>query len=49
MGVSNELGHGRIDVTGSYYGTYGHALRVPPVTRITISFKPMSMGFSLPA
>ena len=29
--VSRELGHGRIDVTTAYYGSYGHALRVTPV------------------
>ena len=49
LGVSRELGHGRHDVVGSYCGSYGHALRVPPVTHMTISFKPMSMSFSLPA
>jgi integrase len=28
--VSRELGHGRVDVTTAYYGSYGHALRVTP-------------------
>jgi hypothetical protein len=28
--ISRALGHGRYQVTPSYYGTYGHALRVPP-------------------
>lgn len=28
--VSRRLGHGRIDVTASYYGSYGHALRASP-------------------
>ncbi len=28
--VSRRLGHGRIDVTTAYYGSYGHALRVAP-------------------
>ena len=28
MTVSRWVGHGRIDVTTSYYGSYGHALRV---------------------
>lgn len=33
MTVSRALGHGRIDVTTSYYGSYGHALRQqPPVS-----------------
>lgn len=27
--VSQQLGHGRVDVTGFYYGSYGHALRMP--------------------
>ena len=27
MEVSRALGHGRIDVTPAYYGTYGHSLR----------------------
>ena len=27
LSVSRALGHGRIDVTTSYYGTYGHSLR----------------------
>ena len=27
MAVSRWLGHGRVDVTASYYGTYGHAFR----------------------
>ena len=37
--VSRELGHGRIDVTPSYYGSYGHALRVPPVTSMAVTFR----------
>ena len=41
--VSRALGHGRIDVTPSYYGSYGHALRQTPVT---MTFK---MNFNLPA
>jgi integrase len=28
--VSHALGHGRVDVTSSYYGSYGHALRAAP-------------------
>lgn len=33
--VSNALGHGRVDVTTSYYGSYGHALReTRPVSMI---------------
>ena len=28
--IARALGHGRIDVAPSYYGSYGHALRVPP-------------------
>ena len=27
MAVSRWLGHGRVDVTAAYYGTYGHAFR----------------------
>ncbi|MCL4682805.1 MAG: integrase domain-containing protein [Rhodocyclaceae bacterium] len=30
MKVSALLGHGRVDVTGYYYGSYGHALRLSP-------------------
>ena len=41
--VSRALGHGRIDVTPSYYGSYGHALRQAPVT---MTYK---MNFNLPA
>lgn len=37
--TSRELGHGRIDVTPGYYGSYGHALRQAPVT-MTYSFNP---------
>ena len=37
--VSRSLGHGRIDVTPSYYGSYGHALRVPPVTSMAVTFR----------
>ncbi|WP_126448071.1 tyrosine-type recombinase/integrase [Sulfuricystis multivorans] len=40
--VSRALGHGRIDVTTSYYGSYGHALRQDPVS-MTYTFKPISM------
>ena len=36
--VSRALGHGRIDVTASYYGSYGHALRQQ---------SPVSMSFKL--
>lgn len=36
--VSNALGHGRVDVTSSYYGSYGHALR---------ETKPVSMTYKL--
>lgn len=32
LAVSRSLGHGRVDVTCSYYGTYGHALRGTPST-----------------
>lgn len=28
--VAHALGHGRVDVTASYYGSYGHALRASP-------------------
>lgn len=48
IGVSRELGHGRVDVTGSYYGSYGHALRVPPVMSMIVDIKPMTMKLSLP-
>ncbi len=37
MTVSRWLGHGRIDVTTSYYGSYGHALR--PTTPVTMTYK----------
>ena len=33
--VSNALGHGRVDVTTSYYGSYGHALRVTQPVSMT--------------
>ncbi len=36
--TSRALGHGRIDVTPTYYGSYGHALRTTPVS-MTYSFK----------
>jgi integrase len=32
MQVSKALGHGRVPIVGSYYGSYGHALRVNKVT-----------------
>ena len=35
--VSRALGHGRIDVTTSYYGSYGHALR--PQAPVSMSYK----------
>jgi len=44
--VSRALGHGRIDVTTSYYGSYGHQLRTQPVTNMTVTFVPAK--FSLP-
>ncbi len=34
--VSRALGHGRIDVTASYYGSYGHALR--PQAPVSMSY-----------
>ena len=36
--VTRELGHGRKDVVTSYYGSYGHQLRVPPITKMTVNF-----------
>ena len=42
--VTRELGHGRRNVTPTYYGSYGHALRAPAVTSMTMSFK----GLNLP-
>ncbi|MBZ0096029.1 MAG: integrase domain-containing protein [Sulfuricella sp.] len=39
--VSRALGHGRVDVTSTYYGSYGHGLRGTPVK--------MTMKTSLPA
>ncbi|NHC07896.1 integrase domain-containing protein [Azonexus fungiphilus] len=39
--VSRALGHGRIDVTASYYGSYGHQLRMPPGTNMTVTFTPI--------
>lgn len=35
--TSRALGHGRIDVTTGYYGSYGHRLRQAPV-KVTYSF-----------
>ncbi len=35
--TSRALGHGRIDVTTGYYGSYGHALRVYPAN-VTYKF-----------
>lgn len=32
MQVAKALGHGRVAITGSYYGSYGHALRGSKVT-----------------
>jgi site-specific recombinase XerC len=40
--VSRALGHGRIDVTTSYYGSYGHALRPQAPVK-------MSYALNLPA
>jgi integrase len=36
MNVSRELGHGRVEVTGSYYGSYEHALRTLLVINMTV-------------
>lgn len=41
--VSRALGHGRIDVTTGYYGSYGHALRQAPVS-MTYKFNPLSLS-----
>jgi integrase len=40
MTVSRWLGHGRIDVTTSYCGSYGHALR--PTGPVTMTYKGLS-------
>ena len=40
--VSRALGHGRVDVTTSYYGSYGHALRKAPVS-LSCQFNPPSL------
>jgi len=45
--VSRALGHGRIDVTASYFGSYGHQLRTPPVANMTVTFAPLKK-ISLP-
>lgn len=37
--VSKALGHFRVDVVASYYGTYGHALRHAKVTVLPPTFK----------
>lgn len=37
--ITRRLGHGRVDVTTSYYGSYGHALRVDPPTQMTFTRK----------
>jgi integrase len=37
--VSRALGHGRVDVTASYYGTYGHALRQQAPVSMTFKLK----------
>lgn len=37
--VSNALGHGRVDVTTSYYGSYGHALRENKPVSTTYKFQ----------
>ena len=29
INVSKELGHGRIEIVSTYYGSYGHKLRKP--------------------
>ena len=42
--VAHAVGHGRRDVTPSYYGSYGHALRN---TSVEMSYSPLAI--SLPA
>jgi hypothetical protein len=37
--VSRALGHGRVDITASYYGTYGHALRQQAPVSMTFKLK----------
>ena len=40
MTISREMGHGRIDVVASYYGSYGHAQRkVEMPSRMEVVFK----------
>ncbi len=41
MTVSRAAGHGRIDVTASYYGTYGHGFRTvaPPTSMAVVIHK----------
>ena len=41
MTVSRAAGHGRIDVTPSYYGTYGHGFRTvaPPTSMLVVMHK----------
>lgn len=39
MTTSRALGHGRVDVTTGYYGTYGHQLRQKGPTAVTFTFK----------
>ena len=43
MTVSRSLGHGRTDVTTSYYGSYGHALR--PTAPVSMTY---NVTMSLP-
>ncbi len=45
MTVSRWVGHGRTDVTTTYYGSYGHALR--PTGPVTMTYKGLSAA--LPA
>lgn len=42
--VTSDLGHGRRDVTATYYGSLGHALRVPPVTSCKFDFSGLKKG-----
>jgi integrase len=43
MTVSSALGHGRIDVTTAYYGSYGHALRMLP-SKVTYGYTPLDLS-----
>lgn len=42
LNVSRALGHGRIDVTTAYYGSYRHGLRVKVPTTMTFQFNSKS-------